>query len=48
MIEHIFTEFSSTLNGIILTILGLDSLLSIISMLGILKRDTHFLVRLIY
>lgn len=48
MIEHIFTEFSSTLNGIILTILGLDTLRSIIAMLGIVKRETPFLGRLIY
>lgn len=49
MIQYICTFFSSiTINGIILTILGLDTLRSVIASLGIVKRETPFLGRLIY
>ncbi len=39
---------SDVINDIILTILGLDTLRSVIAMLGIIKRETPFLGRLIY
>ena len=49
MADKIWTFFSSlTINDIILTILGLDTLRSVIASLGIVKRGTPFIGRLVY
>lgn len=49
MIQTIITFITSiTINDIVLTILGLDTLRSVLASLGIVKRETPFLGRIIY
>lgn len=49
MIQSIISFITSiTINDIILTILGLDTLRSVFASLGIVKRETPFLGRIIY
>ncbi len=49
MIQGIMTFITSiSINDIILTILGLDTLRSVLASLGIVKRETPFLGRIIY
>lgn len=49
MIQSIISFIKSiTINNVILTILGLDTLRSVVASLGIVKRETPFLGRIIY